>query len=154
ACTPGNSSNGAKKCSSDRRPPAMSRRSPALESALVILGSLILPALALPFSRLLPQRDRRQIQPQGLAPPPPPGAAARGQIRKSIFVQPRPEVARRFVGKRILFEQPSDLGLSLQQADAELNEPGIVPDIPQRGEPHLPIEPWLVRLDELGPVLQ
>src|SRR4051812_11067432 len=65
--------------------------------------------------------------------------------RESIFVKPGADVARRVVRKRILGEKIGDLRSVLEQTFQKTDERSVVPVIAERGEPHLPIEPRLVR---------
>src|ERR1041384_8795422 len=64
---------------------------------------------------------------------------------ESIFVKPRPDITRRLVRKRIISEKIRDLRSVLEQALEETDEPWVLPVIAERGEPHLTIEPRLVR---------
>src|SRR5207247_2851702 len=103
---------------------------------------------------ILPQSDFRAIQSFALAPPPVSGRAARCEVGEMIFVQHGAEVARRFFGKRILFEQREHLRGPLGQANQEVHKPRIAAIITEGGEPHLPVESRLVRRDEGGPALR
>src|SRR5207244_12434937 len=81
------------------------------------------------------------------------GLVGRRQVGEMIFVQHGAEVARRFFGKRILFEQREHLRGALGQANQEVHKPRIAAIITEGGEPHLPVESRLVRRDEGGPAL-
>src|ERR1044071_744512 len=52
--------------------------------------------------------------------------------------------------KRIAFDQTKDLWFSLQQADAKIQEAGILLIIAERCEPHLPIQTRLMWLNKFG----
>ena len=63
-------------------------------------------------------------------------------------------MARRPFGERIIFQQREHIGRALKQAEAEVHEPRVLPVVAQRGEPHLPVQSRLVRLDEAGTTLR
>src|SRR5207247_11191609 len=100
---------------------------------------------------ILPQSDFRAIQSFALAPPPVSGRVARREVGEMIFVQHGAEVARRFFGKRILFEQREHLRGALGQANQEVHKPRIAAIITEGSEPHLPVESRLLRRDEGEP---
>ncbi len=55
--------------------------------------------------------------------------------------------------KRELREEAVHGFRTAQEPDQRVDEPGILACVAERGEPHLPIEPWLVRLHPgQGPV--
>src|SRR5216117_4163589 len=83
---------------------------------------------------ILPQRHFRAIQSFAFAPPPVAGRVASSEISEMIFVQHSAEVARRFFGKRILFEQREHLRDALCQANQEGHKPRIAPIITEGGE--------------------
>ena len=65
--------------------------------------------------------------------------------RETIAIKGRANVARRSLRKRISFEQRNDFQFAVQQANDCLNKPRILSIRPERGKPHLPIEPRLMR---------
>ena len=70
-----------------------------------------------------------------------------------VLVECSAHVARWPAGKRVALEERQHLGSALEEADAKVYEPGVLPIIAKRGKPHLPIEPWLVRFDKSRPSL-
>jgi hypothetical protein len=63
---------------------------------------------------------------------------------ESITIQDRADVARWLIWKWVMGKQPSDIRLSLEQTNCEPDKPRILLWSSQRGEPHVPIEPWLM----------
>src|ERR1051325_8728277 len=66
--------------------------------------------------------------------------------RKVILVNPRAQVTWRVLGEWIRLHQGKHLRRSLQEFSAKRNEPIVAAIGFQRREPHLPIQPRLVRL--------
>ncbi len=67
------------------------------------------------------------------------------RCREPIAIKSRADEPRRGLRKRISGQESRDLRFSLEQTNHELNEPGIFSGRSERGEPHLPVEPRLVR---------
>src|SRR5678816_2705249 len=71
-----------------------------------------------------------------------------------IIINHCADESRRRVRERIFVQEREDIGRAFQQLDAKLYEPGIVPVTAQRSEPHLPVEPGLVRRHETWPAFE
>ena len=69
-------------------------------------------------------------------------------MREVILVQHCSDVAGRFLRKRISVKQREDIWRTFKEADEEIEEPFVLPIGTERGKPHLPIEPRLMRRDE------
>ena len=65
--------------------------------------------------------------------------------RETIAIKGRANVARRSLRKRISFKKRCDFCFAMQQRNHRLNKPRILSIRPERGEPHLPVEPRLMR---------
>src|SRR5260370_31945291 len=65
-----------------------------------------------------------------------------------IVVYHGANVTRRGVGKWVSFEQRQDFRRTLEQTDAEIDEPWVAPVIAEGGKPHLPIQSRLVWRDK------
>src|ERR1700676_4060460 len=89
--------------------------------------------------------DRRQVFAEFLSFPP----SARFPMLvagcKSVSIESGPDVARRFLWKRIAREESPHIRFAFEQENFEVVEPQIFPRRSQCGEPHLPIEPRLMR---------
>jgi crotonobetainyl-CoA hydratase len=66
-------------------------------------------------------------------------------IREAVVVKLRAHVFGRPVGERIRLQQCQDSWASFKQAPHQARHPGAVPDAAESGEPHLPVEPRLMR---------
>src|SRR5438067_850893 len=91
------------------------------------------------------RRQRNSLQ---LAPPPGTGLMKRISISEVIFINDRPNVSRRGVRKGVVRKQSQNLRRTLQQPDAEIDEPGVFAIVAQGGEPHLPVQPGLMWRNE------
>ena len=72
------------------------------------------------------------------------------RCRESIAIKSGADEPRRGLRKRILGQESRDLRLSLKQTNHEPDEPGIFLGRSERGEPHLPVEPRLMRRAPTG----
>src|SRR4030095_10254191 len=90
------------------------------------------------------KRNGRQVFAQCLALPPRASLSMFFRRCESITIQDRADVARWLIWKWVMGKQPSDIRLSLEQTNGEPDKPQTVLWSPQRGDPHLPIEPWLM----------
>src|SRR5690349_5218806 len=79
--------------------------------------------------------------------PPPPPTRAFGPAREAILVELGADRARRDIAERIAAQQTPHVRFSAQQLVDQAYEPGLVFDAAQRREPHLPVEPVVVRGD-------
>src|SRR5204863_7482586 len=90
------------------------------------------------------QRNGRQIFAEFLTFPPCASLSMFFRRSESITKQDRADIARWLIWKWVIGKQPSDIRLSLEQTNGEPDKPGNLLWCSQRGEPHLPIEPWLM----------
>src|SRR6202022_959451 len=95
-------------------------------------------------AHLLP-RNRRQILTELSPFPPRAGLAVFCCGRESITIGDRADIARWAFGKWVVLEQLRHLRVSFQQTYRQSHKPLVLVIGSKRGEPHLPIEPGLVR---------
>ena len=112
-----------------------------------VLVTVTINFVAPPAPLIRVERYRRRILAERLARPPRAGCAAGCRIGHSISVQRAAHVSRRMAGEGILRQQRQDVGRSLEQSHAEASIPRRLLVSFQRGKPHLPVEPRLVRGD-------
>src|SRR5438045_104081 len=74
-------------------------------------------------------------------------APARWPVGKMVFVKNRADKSRWPCGEGIFFQQSQNFRAPFQQPNQQRNEPCIIPIVAERREPHLPIQPWLMRCD-------
>src|SRR5439155_1600880 len=87
------------------------------------------------------ERDAWQVFAEFLTFPPRANFAMFLGSRETIAIKGRANVARRSLRKRISFEQRNDFQFAVQQANDCLNKPRILSIRPERGKPHLTIDP-------------
>src|SRR3984893_1402469 len=94
--------------------------------------------------------DRRQVFAEFLSFPP----SARFPMLvagcKSVSIESGPDVARRFLRKRIAREESRHVRFAFEQTNFEVVEPRVFSRRSQCGEPHLPVEPRLMRRAPAG----
>src|ERR1043166_9690646 len=73
-----------------------------------------------------------------------------GSCREPIAINNCAHVARRMPCEWIARKEPSDIRFALQQTDRRPSEPRILLVRSERSEPHLPIEPRLMRRAPAG----
>src|SRR5690242_10355712 len=61
-----------------------------------------------------------------------------------VIVELRADIGRRLLWKRIVLQQRRHAGLVLQQPFDETREPLKALRVVERGEPHLPVQAWLI----------
>src|SRR5205823_5748743 len=85
----------------------------------------------------------------------PPGAVASPgfRVREPIAIQHRAYVSRPAPLERIAFEKPQDLAIGFEQPDTQILKPRVIIESAQRGKPHLPVEPGLMRSDPWRPAV-
>ena len=81
----------------------------------------------------------RAIEALILACPPGPFAAAGSGIAEMVIVDNGPKEFRRLIRKRIFFKKGAHLARTLEDADAKVQKPRIVPVACERRKPHLPV---------------
>src|SRR5207237_8563738 len=91
------------------------------------------------------ERDARQVFAEFLTFPPRASFAMFLGSRETIAIKGCANVARRSLRKRISFKKRCDFCFAMQQRNHRRNKPRILSIRPKRGEPHLPIEPRLMR---------
>src|SRR2546430_6187499 len=91
------------------------------------------------------ERDAWQVFAEFLTFPPRASFAMFLGSRETIAIKSCANVARRSLRKRISFKKRCDFSFAMQQRNHRLNKPRILSIRPQRGEPHLPVEPRLMR---------
>ena len=64
---------------------------------------------------------------------------------KSVSIESSPDVSRRFLRKRIARKESRHVRFAFEQPNFEVVDPRVFSRRSQRGEPHLPIEPRLMR---------
>src|SRR2546425_685722 len=95
--------------------------------------------------------DHGTVRPYQAPAPPGPRGSPLLQSGEPVLVELRPDVRRHVPREGVALEQPQHGGRALEQPSEEHLEPRGQLVAAQRGKPHLPIEPWLVRLDEARP---
>src|SRR5439155_22193523 len=91
------------------------------------------------------ERDAWQVFAEFLTFPPRASFAMFLGSRETIAIKGRANVARRSLRKWISFKKRCDFCFAMQQRNHRLNKPRILSIRPERGEPHLPVEPRLMR---------
>src|SRR5688572_31671690 len=94
------------------------------------------------------QRKNRAVKTRQFAPPPRSRPSALRRVGEVVFINERADVSRGRAGERIRRKQLRGGMRSFEQSPAALEEPWVVPEVAQGSEPHLPIQPGLVRRDE------
>src|SRR5215831_15983121 len=80
--------------------------------------------------------------------PPRPGFLPGLGVREPVVVDGGAQIPGRRLWEGVLLEQSQNGRGAFEEAQAEGEEPGLRSRIPERGEPHLPVEPRLVGSDE------
>src|SRR6266704_3854440 len=91
------------------------------------------------------ERNAWQIFAQFLTFPPRTCFAMFLRYRETVAVKSCANVTWRILRKRIPFKKRCDLRFAVQQGNHRLNKPRVLSIRPERGEPHLPVEPRLMR---------
>ena len=94
--------------------------------------------------------DRRQIQSCLARLPKPAASPAFFSGGEPIILNSRSEKARGSIRKRISGQKLENILFSFQQTNAEIPEPRILLRGSQSREPHLPVQPGLIRSDKTG----
>ena len=94
---------------------------------------------------LLPQREFGTIRAPEFPAPPGAVAAFRRQIGEPVIVHQCANEPGRGVGKRIVLQESNHVRRTAQQPLAEAQEPRVAAVILERREPHLPVQPRLMR---------
>ena len=102
-------------------------------------------------SLLRSKRDGGKIIAFAFAPPPRASLSPSCEIGEMVIINDGANVTGRCIGERVVLEQAQYIWRTLQKAEAEIDEPGVVAVIAERGEPHLPVQARLVRSDEFWP---
>jgi len=115
--------------------------------ALSLLAMLCAVALAQTSVLRASQGDGRHVTLPEFSLPP----VARGPFFRrrgeAVVIDQRSDIARGRNWEGVVTQQPENFWLALQQPAQEIQNPGVGSVIPQRGEPHLPVEARLVGLD-------
>src|SRR3984957_1290636 len=84
-----------------------------------------------------------EVQPHRPSPPPE-AAGFLLAANKGVVVELCANILRPLVGERILFQQRCHGGFVFEQPFEESRKPPYIPRVIERGEPHLPVQSWLV----------
>src|SRR6476646_7291061 len=121
--------------------------SPAAPAPRTIASDFVMPALS-SSRRFLGSLEHRPERRDFGAPPPGAGPLPLGRLREAVLPEPRPHETRRNAGKRIAREEREHGRRALEQLLEKTREPGVLLEGAERREPHLPVEPRLVRRHE------
>src|SRR5215831_1366342 len=98
--------------------------------------------------------ENRTIETERRAPPPGGCLGARRFIREVVVVHDGAQEAGRPQREGVVLQEPENRRRALENSLAEAQEPGLLTEIAERGEPPLPVHSRLMWLDKSGPPLQ
>src|SRR5258708_2194551 len=119
-------------------------------AALQIMRSAGRRTTTLPILSKSLERDRRQVFAEFLSFPPRARFSMLVDGCKSVSIESGPDVSRRFLRKRIAREKSRHVRFAFEQTNFEVVEPRVFSRRSQCGEPHLPVEPRLMRRAPAG----